>query len=153
MSLSGTYESSQCSHCGAPAGNSRFCPCGVSQPGSEPAAIRASSGETAFEAAYLGDDAAGPEPVTLGTQNLGPMAVASRADIADAAEALGLPRRVDEVENWGWQPVWRPSAASNQPQRRLRPVVVPNSWPRSPSRCPSSSNNSVGNGPSPTRVV
>ena len=27
---------------------------------------------------------------------------------------------------------WRTSTASNQPQRRLRPVTVPNSWPRSP---------------------
>jgi hypothetical protein len=28
--------------------------------------------------------------------------------------------------------VWRTSTASNQPQRRLRPVLVPNSRPRSP---------------------
>ena len=28
---------------------------------------------------------------------------------------------------------WRTSTASNQPQRRGRPVTVPNSWPRSPS--------------------
>ena len=31
---------------------------------------------------------------------------------------------------------WRTSTASNQPQRRLRPVTVPNSWPRVPSRSP-----------------
>ena len=35
--------------------------------------------------------------------------------------------------------VWRTSTASNQPQRRLRPVTVPNSRPRSPSRLPVSS--------------
>ena len=40
--------------------------------------------------------------------------------------------------------VWRSKAASNQPQRRLRPVVVPNSWPRSPRRWPSASSSSVG---------
>ena len=49
--------------------------------------------------------------------------------------------------------VWRTSAASNQPQRRLRPVVVPNSWPRSPIPLPMSSSSSVGKGPLPTRVV
>ena len=43
--------------------------------------------------------------------------------------------------------------ASNQPQRRLRPVVVPNSAPISRMRSPSSSRSSVGIGPSPTRVV
>ena len=43
--------------------------------------------------------------------------------------------------------------ASNQPQRRGRPVVVPNSAPSARSRSPSSSSSSVGNGPSPTRVV
>ena len=48
---------------------------------------------------------------------------------------------------------WRTSTASNQPQRRLRPVTVPNSWPRSPSFCPTSLSCSVGNGPEPTRVV
>ena len=50
-------------------------------------------------------------------------------------------------------PVWRTRAASNQPQRRLRPVTVPNSWPRAPSRWPVASSSSVGNGPAPTRVV
>src|SRR3954465_7217219 len=48
---------------------------------------------------------------------------------------------------------WRTSTASNQPQRRLRPVTVPNSRPRSPSRSPSALSCSVGNGPEPTRVV
>ena len=48
---------------------------------------------------------------------------------------------------------WRTSTASNQPHRRLRPVTVPNSWPRSPRNCPTSFCCSVGNGPSPTRVV
>ena len=42
---------------------------------------------------------------------------------------------------------WRTSTASNQPQRRLRPVTVPNSWPRSPSRWPTASSSSVGKGP------
>ena len=45
------------------------------------------------------------------------------------------------------------TSASNQPQRRLRPVVVPNSAPISRSFSPSASNSSVGIGPSPTRVV
>ena len=35
--------------------------------------------------------------------------------------------------------VWRTSTASNQPQRRGRPVTVPNSRPRSPRSCPVSS--------------
>ena len=48
---------------------------------------------------------------------------------------------------------WRTSTASNQPQRRWRPVTVPNSCPRSPRRRPTSSSSSVGNGPEPTRVV
>ena len=48
------------------------------------------------------------------------------------------------------KPVWRDLDAA---QRRLRPVTVPNSWPRSPSRCPVSLSCSVGNGPLPTRVV
>src|SRR4051812_40320800 len=43
--------------------------------------------------------------------------------------------------------------ASYQPQRRGRPVVVPNSAPTSRSRSPHSSSSSVGNGPDPTRVV
>ena len=43
--------------------------------------------------------------------------------------------------------------ASNQPVRRDRPVVTPNSWPMLRSRSPSSSSSSVGNGPLPTRVV
>ena len=34
---------------------------------------------------------------------------------------------------------WRTRTASNQPQRRLRPVTVPNSWPRAPRRSPVSS--------------
>ena len=32
--------------------------------------------------------------------------------------------------------VCRTRQASNQPQRRLRPVTVPNSWPRTPRRSP-----------------
>ena len=38
-------------------------------------------------------------------------------------------------------------------QRRGRPVLVPNSRPRSPIRRPMSLSCSVGNGPWPTRVV
>ena len=49
--------------------------------------------------------------------------------------------------------VWRTSTASNQPQRRGRPVTVPNSWPRSPSNWPTESVSSLGKGPPPTRVV
>ena len=45
------------------------------------------------------------------------------------------------------------SSASNQPQRLGRPVVAPNSEPMRRSSSPSWSNSSVGNGPSPTRVV
>src|SRR5205807_10615744 len=48
---------------------------------------------------------------------------------------------------------YRRSTASNQPQSRLRPVTVPNSWPRSPSRSPSGPLSFVGNGPAPTRVT
>ena len=43
--------------------------------------------------------------------------------------------------------------ASNQPQRRLRPVVTPNSPPVLRRYSPSASKSSVGNGPEPTRVV
>src|SRR5699024_11991570 len=42
---------------------------------------------------------------------------------------------------------------SNQPTRRGRPVVVPYSRPTSRIWSPTSSLSSVGNGPSPTRVV
>src|SRR5512134_405185 len=48
---------------------------------------------------------------------------------------------------------YRTTGASNQPQRRGRPVVEPYSFPRSRMSCPSSSNSSVGNGPPPTRVA
>src|SRR6201995_3343842 len=48
---------------------------------------------------------------------------------------------------------YRAITASYQPQRRGRPVVVPNSAPTLRSRSPMSSSSSVGNGPSPTRVV
>src|SRR3954452_2408572 len=43
--------------------------------------------------------------------------------------------------------------ASNQPQRRGRPVVTPPSPPVLDRYAPNSSNSSVGNGPEPTRVV
>ena len=43
-------------------------------------------------------------------------------------------------------------AASNQPQRRWRPVVVPNSLPFWSRWLPVSSSSCVGNGPLPTRV-
>src|SRR5436190_24394591 len=48
---------------------------------------------------------------------------------------------------------YRPTTASNQPQRRSRPVVVPYSVPTLRRCAPLSSNSSVGNGPEPTRVV
>ena len=48
---------------------------------------------------------------------------------------------------------YRATTASNQPQRRSRPVVVPNSPPCLRRCSPLSSNSSVGNGPEPTRVV
>src|SRR5947208_58355 len=48
---------------------------------------------------------------------------------------------------------YRPTTASNQPTRRGRPVVVPNSTPTFARCVPLSSNSSVGNGPAPTRVV
>src|SRR5438067_3458030 len=48
---------------------------------------------------------------------------------------------------------YRPTTASNQPHRRARPVVTPNSAPTFDRWAPFSSNSSVGNGPAPTRVV
>ena len=42
---------------------------------------------------------------------------------------------------------------SIQPQRRGRPVVEPNSLPSWRIRSPTSSSNSVGKGPEPTRVA
>ena len=48
---------------------------------------------------------------------------------------------------------WRTTTASNQPQRRGRPVVEPNSTPTSRNLSPTSSWRSVGKGPPPTRVV
>ncbi len=47
----------------------------------------------------------------------------------------------------------RIATASNQPQRRGRPVTAPNSCPTRERCSPVSSNSSVGNGPAPTRVV
>src|SRR5207247_5208048 len=48
---------------------------------------------------------------------------------------------------------YRTATASYQPQRRGRPVTAPYSLPLSRSRLPISPVSSVGNGPSPTRVV
>jgi hypothetical protein len=47
---------------------------------------------------------------------------------------------------------YRSGTASNQPQRRRRPVVVPYSRPRSTRCLPIPSCSSVGYGPEPTRV-
>ena len=44
------------------------------------------------------------------------------------------------------------ATASNQPQRQGRPVTAPNSLPLRAISAPVSSNNSVVNGPPPTRV-
>src|SRR6516164_998342 len=52
--------------------------------------------------------------------------------------------------------VYRVATASNQPQRRGRPVTVPYSRPVLRIRSPTPSGpsfNSVGNGPRPTRVA
>src|SRR6185295_1595486 len=48
---------------------------------------------------------------------------------------------------------YRTATASYQPQRRGRPVTAPYSLPLSRNRSPISPVNSVGSGPSPTRVV
>src|SRR5262249_58198889 len=48
---------------------------------------------------------------------------------------------------------YRTATASYHPQRRGRPVTAPYSLPLSRSRSPISPDNSVGSGPSPTRVV
>src|SRR3954468_24925973 len=48
---------------------------------------------------------------------------------------------------------YRTATASNQPHRRGRPVTAPYSLPLSRRRLPRSPKSSVGNGPSPTRVV
>src|SRR6266568_4490119 len=48
---------------------------------------------------------------------------------------------------------WRTTTASNQPQRRGRPVVAPNSSPSSRIFSPRGGGASVGRGPLPTRVV
>src|ERR1700757_1213470 len=48
---------------------------------------------------------------------------------------------------------YRAITASNQPQRRARPVVTPYSPPLLRRYSPHSSLSSVGNGPDPTRVV
>ena len=48
---------------------------------------------------------------------------------------------------------YRAITASNQPQRRARPVVTPYSPPVLRRCSPCSSFSSVGNGPEPTRVV
>ena len=45
------------------------------------------------------------------------------------------------------------ATASNQPQRLALPVVAPNSQPILAICLPTSSFNSVGKGPAPTRVV
>src|SRR5512133_878553 len=51
------------------------------------------------------------------------------------------------------RPEYRATTASYQPQRRGRPVVTPYSPPVLRSHSPVASSSSVGNGPSPTRVV
>src|SRR5580704_15866561 len=48
---------------------------------------------------------------------------------------------------------YRAATASNQPQRRGRPVTVPYSRPTRRIRSPMALSCSVGNGPPPTRVV
>src|SRR5712672_2917321 len=48
---------------------------------------------------------------------------------------------------------YRTTTASNQPQRRGRPVVAPNSPPSSRMRSATAGSPSVGSGPLPTRVV
>src|SRR5689334_23790519 len=48
---------------------------------------------------------------------------------------------------------YRTTTASNQPQRRGRPVVAPNSLPNERISVASGSSISVGSGPAPTRVV
>src|SRR5438128_9219325 len=48
---------------------------------------------------------------------------------------------------------WRTTTASNQPQRRGRPVVAPYSSPSSRMRSAIAGVASVGSGPLPTRVV
>src|SRR5690606_37937225 len=48
---------------------------------------------------------------------------------------------------------YRTTTASNQPQRRARPVVAPNSFPSSLTPPASGLSNSLGRGPLPTRVV
>ena len=48
---------------------------------------------------------------------------------------------------------YRAATASNQPQRRGRPVTVPYSQPTRRMRSPISLSSSVGKGPPPTRVV
>src|SRR5215470_6907002 len=45
------------------------------------------------------------------------------------------------------------ATASTHPQRRGRPVTEPNSLPRVRSNSAAAPSSSVGNGPSPTRVV
>ena len=47
----------------------------------------------------------------------------------------------------------RSATRSSHPQRRSRPVTVPNSAPSSRTRCCASPSISLGNGPSPTRVT
>src|SRR5205807_10581423 len=47
----------------------------------------------------------------------------------------------------------RAATPSNQPQRRGRRVVAPNSWPMLRIRSPVASTSSVGIGPEPTAVV
>src|SRR5690606_10359304 len=51
-----------------------------------------------------------------------------------------------------WQAYFN-ATKSSQPQRLGRPVTAPNSFPTLAIFKPTSSNNSVGNGPEPTRVV
>src|SRR5688500_12097251 len=48
---------------------------------------------------------------------------------------------------------YRTTTASNQPHRRGRPVVAPNSLPRRRTSSARGSSSSVGSGPLPTRVV
>jgi acyl transferase domain-containing protein/thioesterase domain-containing protein/acyl carrier protein len=60
-------------------------------------------------------------PFQRQTYFIEPGAAVPGSDAAGAADGAGLPARLDEIADWGWQPVWRPSAAVFEAADPTRP--------------------------------
>ena len=119
--------------------------------------IRESGGDIMFEGAQgtLLDIDHGTYPfVTSSNTTAGGVATGSGVGPLYLDQILGITKAYTTRVGSGPFPTeCFTSMASNQPQRRARPVVVPFSLPFTDRCSPTLSNSSVGNGPEPTRVV